>query len=117
MPETYTPAKRTLRQRLSGRPKTLFQQTLYLLFGRPLANEEGDSQRVSAWTGVPILGLDALASAAYGPEAALAILAVLGAAEPFYAWRIMGCIVLLLATVYFSYRQTIAAYPNGGGSF
>ena len=50
------------------------------LFGRPLATEEEERQRVGTWAGIPMLGLDALASAAYGPEAALTILLVLGAA-------------------------------------
>ncbi len=117
MGKKNTPVKRTLRQRLSLRPRTALQQTLHLLFGRPLANDESESQRVGAFGGVPVLGLDALGSAAYGPEAALAVLAVLGSTAPHYALRILGCIVLLLAIVYLSYRQTIAAYPNGGGSF
>jgi amino acid transporter len=61
--------------------------------------------------------LDALSSAAYGPEAALTILMPLGAAGLAYALPIMGAIIVVLALVYLSYRQTIAAYPEGAGSY
>jgi amino acid transporter len=67
--------------------------------------------------GVPIFGLDALSSAAYGPEAALTLLIPLGAAAVAYAVPITTSIIILLVIVYFSYRQTIAAYPGGGGSY
>jgi len=64
-----------------------------------------------------MLGLDALGSAAYGPEAALTLLIPLGAAGVSYIGPISTLIILLLMVVYFSYRQTIAAYPLGGGSY
>ena len=67
--------------------------------------------------GVPILGLDALASASYGPEAALTILIPAGVVGLAYMPSLIGVIIALLLVVYFSYRQTIAAYPNGGGSY
>jgi amino acid transporter len=89
----------------------------YILFGRPLANSEAVSQRIGPLRGVPILGLDALGSASYGPEAALAILIPAGAIGLAYVQGIMGAIICLLAILYFSYRQTISAYPSGGGSF
>jgi amino acid transporter len=88
-----------------------------LLFGRPLASEEDSEQRVGPAAGIPIFGLDALGSAAYGPEAALTILLPLGAIGLAYALPISISIIVLLAIVYFSYRQTIAAYPGGGGSY
>jgi len=87
------------------------------LFGRPLATEEEERQRVGTWAGIPMLGLDALASAAYGPEAALTILLVLGAAGVGYIGPITLLLVSLLVLVFLSYRQTIAAYPTGGGSY
>ncbi|KPV51348.1 amino acid transporter, partial [Kouleothrix aurantiaca] len=64
-----------------------------------------------------MLGLDALASAAYGPEAALTILIPLGALGLRYIGPISAIIIALLFVVYFSYRQTIGAYPHGGGSY
>jgi amino acid transporter len=89
-----------------------------LLFGRPLRNEEEQEEQLSVWSGVPVLGLDALASASYGPEAALTVLLPVGTAMAAHLIpAITGCIVLVLLAVFFSYRQTIPAYPQGGGSY
>jgi amino acid transporter len=88
-----------------------------MLFGRPLATEEEKAERIGWFKGIPIFGLDALSSAAYGPEAALTLLIPLGMAGAAYVWPITIGIVVLLGIVYFSYRQTIAAYPQGGGSY
>jgi len=87
------------------------------LLGRPLASREEGHQRVGPFAGLPMLGLDGLASAAYGPEAALTILIPLGAAGLAFSGPIIGVIVAILFILYFSYRQTIAAYPGGGGSY
>ncbi len=87
------------------------------LFGRPLATEEEKAERIGPLKGIPIFGLDALSSAAYGPEAALTLLIPLGMAGAAYVWPITIGIVILLGIVYFSYRQTISAYPLGGGSY
>lgn len=88
-----------------------------LLFGRPLATEEEKAERIGPAKGIPIFGLDALSSAAYGPEAALTLLMALGTAGAGYLRLITIGIVVLLGIVYFSYRQTISAYPQGGGSY
>ena len=88
-----------------------------LLFGRPLASSEDAGERITPSQGVPTFGLDALSSAAYGPEAALTILLPLGLAGAHYVVPLTGAIIVLLLIVYFSYRQTIAAYPSGGGSY
>lgn len=88
-----------------------------VLWGRPLASNEEDQQKVGVVEGVPILGLDALASAAYGPEAALSMLIPLGVAGATFALPVMGVIMAALAILYFSYRQTQNAYPGGGGSY
>ena len=87
------------------------------LLGRPLATHEEDEQKVGVFAGIPMLGLDALSSSAYGPEAALTILIPLGALGLAYIGPIIGVILALLIILYFSYRQTIAAYPGGGGSY
>src|ERR1700730_3589013 len=88
-----------------------------VLFGRRLATDEEDEQRVGVLAAIPMLGLDALGSAAYGPEAALTLLIPLGAAGLGYVGPISALIIALLLVVYFSYRQTIEAYPHGGGSY
>jgi len=90
---------------------------LDLLLGKPLANWEETGERIGPVTGIPIFGLDALSSAAYGPEAALTILIPLGMLGVAYIVPISAAIILLLTIVYFSYRQTIDAYPGGGGSY
>jgi len=87
------------------------------VFGRRLASDEEEEQKIGPLTGVPVLGLDALSSAAYGPEAALTLLIPLGALGVYHIVPISFTIIALLLVVYFSYRQTIAAYPNGGGSY
>ena len=79
------------------------------ILGRPLATEEEDQQRLGAAAGIPVFGLDALSSAAYGPEAALMVLLPLGAAGAVYILPITAAICVLLGIVYLSYRQTIAA--------
>src|SRR5690242_12841302 len=88
-----------------------------LLFGRPLSDSEASSERLTVPSGVPVLGLDALASAAYGPEAALTVLLPLGAAGLGLVGPITAMVVVLLLVVQTSYRQTIGAYPDGGGSY
>ena len=88
-----------------------------LLFGRRLASDEEGEQRVGPVAGIPMLGLDALSSAAYGPEAAMTLLIPLGAAGLGYIGPISTIIIILLLIVYLSYRQTISAYPTGGGSY
>lgn len=87
------------------------------LFGRRLATWEDREEKIGPAAGIPIFGLDALSSAAYGPEAALTLLIPLGAAGLVYILPITFGILGLLVILYFSYRQTIAAYPGGGGSY
>src|SRR5437868_5238003 len=88
-----------------------------VLFGRPLASTEDEGERITPAQGIPTFGLDALSSAAYGPEAALTILLPLGLVGVRYIVPLTAAIIGLLVIVYFSYRQTIAAYPMGGGSY
>src|SRR5580700_3473265 len=88
-----------------------------VLFGRPLASTEDEGERITPTQGIPTFGLDALSSAAYGPEAALTILLPLGLVGVRYIVPLTAGIIGLLVIVYFSYRQTIAAYPMGGGSY
>jgi amino acid transporter len=88
-----------------------------ILIGRPLANWEEHGEQVGPSAGIPIFGLDALSSAAYGPEAALTLLIPLGLLGVHYILPVITAIVVLLVIVYFSYCQTIEAYPQGGGSY
>lgn len=88
-----------------------------ILLGKALATSDERAEQIGVVAGIPIFGLDALSSAAYGPEAALTLLLPLGAMGVAYIVPVSASIIVLLAIVYFSYRQTIAAYPGGGGSY
>ncbi len=88
-----------------------------LLLGRALRSREEHAEELGLGSGLPVLGLDALASAAYGPEAALTILSPLGVLASGYIGPITIAIIAVLCAVALSYLQTIPAYPGGGGSF
>jgi len=88
-----------------------------LIFGKPLKSTEERAEQIGPTEGIPIFGLDALSSAAYGPEAALSLLIPLGLLGVRYIVPISAAIITLLVIVYFSYQQTIEAYPMGGGSY
>jgi amino acid transporter len=90
---------------------------LDLLVGKPLANTEERAEQIGVAQGISVFGLDALSSAAYGPEAALTLLIPLSLLGLHYIIPISAAIIALLLIVFFSYRQTIAAYPGGGGSY
>jgi hypothetical protein len=90
---------------------------LDLVVGKPIKTSDERAEQIGAAEGIPIFGLDALSSAAYGPEAALSLLIPLGLLGVRYIIPISAAIITLLVIVYFSYRQTIAAYPSGGGSY
>lgn len=90
---------------------------LDLLVGKPLRTSDERAETIGPARGIPIFGLDALSSAAYGPEAALSLMIPLGLLGVRYIIPISAAIITLLVIVYFSYRQTIAAYPSGGGSY
>lgn len=95
----------------------VYTQFFNLLFGRALATSEERAECIGPVAGIPVFGLDALSSAAYGPEAALTLLIPLGLLGVKYIVPVSSAIVILLLLVYFSYRQTIEAYAHGGGSY
>src|SRR5271165_539843 len=90
---------------------------LDFVVGKPLKTSDERAEQIGPTQGVPIFGLDGLSSAAYGPEAALSLLIPLGLLGVRYIVPVSAAIITLLVIVYFSYRQTIAAYPSGGGSY
>src|ERR1022692_115710 len=87
------------------------------LLGRPLPSSAQRHERLTKTAAIGAFGLDALSSVAYGPDEILYVLVLAGMAGVAFDIPIAIAIVLLLAVVAFSYRQTIHAYPNGGGSF
>ncbi len=88
-----------------------------LLFGRPLASDRLDHERLGKGTALAVLSSDAISSVAYATEQTLLVLAVLGTVALSYVVPISAVIVALLVLVALSYRQTIFAYPGGGGSY
>ena len=90
---------------------------LRVLLGRRLSNRESERRKITTIEGLPAIGLDGLASSAYGPEAALTILAPIGAAGLNWITPITLALVLLLTILAISYWQTIEAYPVNGGSY
>jgi amino acid transporter len=90
---------------------------LDLIVGKPIRTSDERAEQIGPLQGIPIFGLDGLSSAAYGPEAALSLLIPLGLLGVRYIVPVSAAIITLLIIVYFSYRQTIAAYPSGGGSY
>src|ERR1700686_4748945 len=96
---------------------TIAMNILDLVVGKPIKTSDERAEQIGPAQGIPIFGLDALSSAAYGPEAALSLLIPLGLLGIRYIVPISAAIITLLVIVYFSYRQTIAAYPSGGGSY
>jgi amino acid transporter len=89
-----------------------------LLVGRPLATSASSHERVSKVVGLAIFSSDAVASSAFATQEILHVLVpVAGMAAIGYLTPMSLLVVALLAIVVFSYRQTIHAYPNGGGSY
>lgn len=85
--------------------------------GQPLATEQLAHERLSKRIALAVFSSDALSSVAYATEAVLIALSVAGPAALGYVTPISVGIALLLMTVAFSYRQTIMAYPQGGGTY
>ena len=97
---------------------SLLMRSKRLLVGRPLASERLEEEKLSKTTALAVLSSDAISSVAYATEQILFVLAVLpGVVASTYVFPISVVIVALLVLVGLSYRQTIFAYPGGGGSF
>ena len=88
-----------------------------VLFGRPISIHEELSQRLNVFTGLSIFASDNISSSAYATEEIMRVLVLAGAGALALTLPITVGIVVVLAIVVVSYRQTIAAYPNGGGSY
>jgi amino acid transporter len=97
--------------------KSLGQRVRGVLIGKPIPTEEAMHERIGVFKALAILSSDALSSVAYGTEASLAVLVTAGVAVSQHNVVLGLTVVLLLAAVAFSYRQTIFHYQNGGGSY
>ena len=88
-----------------------------LLVGRPLASAEQEHQRLSKTIALAVFASDAISSTAYATEEILHVLVMAALAALDYLVPIAFVVIVLLAIVAISYRQTIYAYPDGGGSY
>jgi amino acid transporter len=88
-----------------------------IVVGRPIPSRLAHHERLSKATGLAVLSSDALSSVAYATEEIVRVLVLAGASALWLATPIGAVIAALLLLVTFSYRQTIHAYPNGGGAY
>jgi amino acid transporter len=89
----------------------------HVLFGRPISTHEEASERLSVKTGLPVFGSDNISSSAYAGEEIMRVLVLAGAGALVLTVPITLVVIVVLAIVVTSYRQTISAYPKGGGSY
>jgi len=92
-------------------------QVKRLIVGAPIPSHLAHHERFSRVTGLAVLSSDPLSSVAYATEEILRVLTVGGVAALSLVTPIGAVIATMLAIVVFSYRQTIHAYPNGGGAY
>ncbi len=117
----YTGERTFVARRAASMPRTSVGRALArgrsVLFGRPLSNEEELSERMGVGTGLPVLASDNISSSAYATEEIMRVLLLAGAGALVLTVPITLAVVVVLTIVVISYRQTIAAYPSGGGSY
>ena len=121
-----TPLKKTAEGRIEAtlagsRPRGAIERVLQavkaVVLGSPIAASQAIHERLTKLKALAILGSDPLSSSAYATEEALIILALAGTAGLAYLLPIGATVAALLVLVTISYRQTIRAYPNGGGAY
>jgi amino acid transporter len=98
----------------------VFSKLRRVLIGSPLHSAHQHHELIPKWKALPVLAADALSSVAYATEEIVIPLALLGAAVPFathWLLPIAAAIVILMLIVALSYRETIQAYPQGGGAY
>jgi amino acid transporter len=98
-------------------PRTVGRHVRRAVLGPPLRSSAIVQERMRKLIALPVLSADALSSVAYGPEAMLAVLVLAGGPGLGWSLPISAAIAFLMLAVGLSYRQTIRAYPHGGGSY
>ena len=95
----------------------LLSQIKRLIVGKPIPSHLAHHERLSRFTGLAVLSSDPLSSVAYATEEILRVLILVGVGALSFSSPIAFVIAAILAVVVFSYRQTIHAYPSGGGAY
>lgn len=93
-------------------------KVLSLLLGKRLEDSQLSSEKFNTLWGIPVFASDAISSVSYaGEEILLVLVPFLGMASFKFFLPVVGAIIALLAILVFCYRQTIDAYPQGGGAY
>ena len=100
-----------------GNPVNVFLALKRLVVGRRLANAQRGETLLPKRVALPVFASDALSSVAYAPDEILITLSLAGMAGFMFSWPIGLAVGLLIMVVIMSYRQTVYAYPNGGGDY
>jgi len=87
------------------------------VIGKPIFSKDEIHERLTKFKALAVFGSDAISSCAYATEASLIVLMAAGNGALHISFFTALAIALLLSMVAFSYRQTVYAYPNGGGSY
>ncbi len=106
-----------LTQAPHGPIRKAIYNTKRFLIGAPIATAQAEQERLTKFKALAVLSSDAISSVAYATEAILFTVVAAGSGNLGVTLPISFAIVALLAIVALSYRQTIPAYPNGGGSY
>src|SRR6266540_3792150 len=119
--EDFQPRARQLTPSAVGRTTVpeegLLSQFKRFVVGKPIPSHLAHHERLSRLTGLAVLSSDPLSSVAYATEEILRVLVLVGAGALGLATPIAFVIASILAIVVFSYRQTLHAYPSGGGAY
>jgi amino acid transporter len=107
----YSPAREAGSRRAWGR------LSKRLLVGRKLRSSQLGETLLPKRIALPVFASDALSSVAYAPDEVFIMLAIAGASAYVWSWKIALAVALVLLTVVASYRQTVHAYPSGGGDY
>ncbi|MDQ2941660.1 MAG: amino acid permease, partial [Chloroflexota bacterium] len=97
--------------------KAVLRAIRTVLIGRPISSEREEHERLTKLKALAVFSSDNISSSAYGPEEIMRVLAFAGAGALALTLPLAGLIIVMLAIVTMSYRQTIKAYPKGASSY
>lgn len=88
-----------------------------ILLGRKLRSSQLGETLLPKRIALPVFASDALSSVAYAPDEVFIMLSIAGASAYVFSWKIALAVAVVMLTVVASYRQTVHAYPSGGGDY
>ena len=97
--------------------QAVWRSVRYFLVGRPISSEQEEHERLTKTKALAIFSSDNISSSAYGPEEIMRVLALAGVGALTLTIPLAALIIVTLAIVTMSYRQTIKAYPTGASSY